>query len=129
MATRHDGEHWLGPFVPYFDLQNYRPFKSNLPQVPITDLRVHENDLLASTQGREFWILDDVTPLRQLDYLGSAIDQDPPVTRGAEQRYAGLTAQRAGMKADLNRLIEVDVAGVQCLAGQRGCRSMGCTLT
>ena len=36
-----------------------------LPVVPITDLVVHENDLVAATQGRSFWILDDLTPLRQ----------------------------------------------------------------
>src|SRR6185503_2714163 len=34
--------------------------------VPITDLVIHENDVVAATQGRAFWILDDVTPLRQM---------------------------------------------------------------
>ncbi|HUK62706.1 MAG TPA: glycosyl hydrolase [Dongiaceae bacterium] len=38
-----------------------------LPMVPITDLVIHENDLVAATQGRAFWILDDIAPLRQLD--------------------------------------------------------------
>ena len=45
----------------------WQSLQLNLPNVPITDLRVHDNDLVASTQGRAFWILDDVTPLRQLD--------------------------------------------------------------
>ncbi len=37
----------------------------NLPVAPITDLMVHRNDLVAATQGRAFWILDDLTPLRR----------------------------------------------------------------
>ena len=37
----------------------------NLPTVPITDLTIRNNDLVASTQGRSFWILDDLTPLHQ----------------------------------------------------------------
>ncbi len=38
----------------------------NLPIVPITDLKVHQNDLIAATQGRSFWILDDLAPIREL---------------------------------------------------------------
>ena len=37
-----------------------------LPLVPITDLVVKDNDVVVSTQGRSFWILDDVSPLRQM---------------------------------------------------------------
>ena len=40
-------------------------FQLNLPIVPITDLTIRNNDLIASTQGRAFWILDDLTPLHQ----------------------------------------------------------------
>jgi hypothetical protein len=38
----------------------------NLPVVPVTDLRVHRHDLVVSTQGRGFWILDDITPLHRV---------------------------------------------------------------
>ena len=38
----------------------------NLPATPVTDLKVHHGDLLASTMGRSFWIMDDVAPLRQI---------------------------------------------------------------
>jgi len=55
-----------GMYVSFNDGEVWQPLQLNLPQVPITDLRVHANDLLASTQGRSFWILDDVTPLEQL---------------------------------------------------------------
>ena len=38
----------------------------NLPITPVTDIVVHRNDLVISTQGRSFWILDDITPLQQM---------------------------------------------------------------
>jgi photosystem II stability/assembly factor-like uncharacterized protein len=41
------------------------PFQLNLPVVPITDLTIRNNDLVAATQGRAFWILDDLSPLQQ----------------------------------------------------------------
>jgi hypothetical protein len=44
----------------------WQSLQLNLPIVPITDLTVKDNDLIASTQGRAFWILDDVTPLHDL---------------------------------------------------------------
>ncbi|MEM9666921.1 MAG: glycosyl hydrolase, partial [Bacteroidota bacterium] len=46
--------------------QRWQPFQQNLPMVPITDLVVHQGDLVVATQGRAFWILDDLTPLHQL---------------------------------------------------------------
>jgi photosystem II stability/assembly factor-like uncharacterized protein len=45
----------------------WRPLQKNLPVVPVTDLVVKDDDLVISTQGRSFWILDDVTPLRHAD--------------------------------------------------------------
>ena len=54
----------------YFSLDGggrWQSLQLNLPIVPITDLTVKDDDLIASTQGRAFWILDDVTPLHELD--------------------------------------------------------------
>ena len=42
-------------------------FQLNLPIVPITDLTIRNNDLVASTQGRAFWILDDLSPIHQFE--------------------------------------------------------------
>jgi len=56
-----------GMYVSFDDGADWQSLQLNLPQVPITDLRVHDNDLIAATQGRSFWILDDITPLQQLD--------------------------------------------------------------
>ncbi len=54
-----------GIYVSFDDGGRWRPLQFNLPQVPITDLVVKNNDLVVATQGRSFWILDDLTPLHQ----------------------------------------------------------------
>ena len=46
---------------------SWQSLRLNLPVVPITDLRVHNHDLVVATQGRAFWILDDLSPLRELN--------------------------------------------------------------
>jgi len=56
-----------GLYISFNGGQQWQPFQLNLPVVPITDLQVHRNDLIAATQGRAFWILDDLTPLHQLN--------------------------------------------------------------
>lgn len=53
-----------GLFLSFDDGASWRPFQRNLPPVPITDLTVKGSDLVVATQGRSFWILDDLTPLR-----------------------------------------------------------------
>jgi hypothetical protein len=54
-----------GLYVSFDDGANWAPFQRNLPVVPITDLTVKHEDLVVATQGRSFWILDDLTALRQ----------------------------------------------------------------
>jgi hypothetical protein len=56
-----------GVYVSFDDGGSWRPLQGNLPVVPVTDLAVKEKDLIAATQGRGFWILDDLTPLHQHD--------------------------------------------------------------
>lgn len=53
----------------YFSLDdgdNWQPLRLNMPATSIRDLVVKDDDLVVGTHGRSFWILDDVTPLRQL---------------------------------------------------------------
>jgi photosystem II stability/assembly factor-like uncharacterized protein len=57
----------LGVFVSFDDGDHWQPLQLNLPVTPIHDLVVHGDDLVAATHGRSFWILDDLTPLRQLN--------------------------------------------------------------
>jgi photosystem II stability/assembly factor-like uncharacterized protein len=54
-----------GFYVSFNGGQRWTRLQLNLPVTPITDLRVHANDLIASTAGRSFWILDDLSPLQQ----------------------------------------------------------------
>lgn len=56
-----------GMYVSFDDGTSWRPFQMNLPIVPITDLAVKNNNLIAATQGRSFWLIDDLTPLHQLN--------------------------------------------------------------
>ena len=53
-------------YVSWDDGGHWRPLGLNLPATPVTDLDVHGNDLVASTFGRSLWILDDISPLRQM---------------------------------------------------------------
>ena len=55
-----------GVFVSFDGAASWKELKLDMPPVPITDLKVHHDDLLAATHGRAFWILDDLTPLHQL---------------------------------------------------------------
>ena len=54
-----------GVYVSFNDGENWSPLQLNLPVAPVHDLVVHDDDLVIATHGRSFWILDDVTPLRQ----------------------------------------------------------------
>lgn len=59
------GTEW-GMYVSFDDGGNWKPLQLNLPIVAIRDLHVRDNDLIAATHGRGFWIIDDLTPLHQL---------------------------------------------------------------
>jgi photosystem II stability/assembly factor-like uncharacterized protein len=54
-------------YVSFNDGDEWQPLRLNMPATSIRDLVVHRDDLVVGTHGRSFWILDDVTPLRQLD--------------------------------------------------------------
>ena len=54
-----------GIYVSFDDGEHWQTLQLNLPPVPITDLMVRQGDLVAATQGRSFWVLDDLGPLRQ----------------------------------------------------------------
>jgi hypothetical protein len=56
-----------GVYVSFNDGADWQPLQSNLPRAPVRDLVVKDDDLVAATHGRSFWILDDITPLRQFN--------------------------------------------------------------
>jgi hypothetical protein len=63
-----------GVYVSFDDGDNWQPLQLNLPVTSVRDLVVHEDDLVIATFGRSFWVLDDVTPLRQMDAHVSTAD-------------------------------------------------------
>ena len=102
----------LGLYVSFDDGASWQPFQRNLPYTPITDLAVKDGDLVVATQGRAFWILDDLTALRQWsDAIGGSaahlfpprptvrLDVDPPHEGEDEPEAAGANVP-AGVVVD-----------------------------
>jgi len=56
-----------GMYISFDDGKSWSPFQMNLPIVPITDLAIKNDNLIAATQGRSLWLIDDLTPLHQLN--------------------------------------------------------------
>ncbi|MEW5842715.1 MAG: glycoside hydrolase [Bacteroidota bacterium] len=55
-----------GVYVSFDDGENWQSLRLNMPATSIRDLIIKDNDLVAATHGRSFWILDDITPLQQI---------------------------------------------------------------
>ena len=62
-----------GIYVSFNDGHSWHSLQANLPKVPIYDLAVKDDDLIAATHGRSFWILDDVTQLRQVAMMTTEV--------------------------------------------------------
>jgi photosystem II stability/assembly factor-like uncharacterized protein len=56
-----------GMYISFDDGASWKSFQLNLPIVPITDLTIKDDNLIVATQGRSFWIIDDLTVLHQLN--------------------------------------------------------------
>jgi photosystem II stability/assembly factor-like uncharacterized protein len=81
----------------YFSLDDgghWQPLKLNLPTVPIHDLEIHGDDLVAATHGRAFWVLDDITPLRQMETIPANAEM---------YLYKPQTALRLHLPTDIDR--------------------------
>jgi photosystem II stability/assembly factor-like uncharacterized protein len=76
-----------GVWVSFDDGTNWQSLQRNLPIVPVHDLAVKEGDLVAGTHGRSFWILDDLSALRQFH---------PETTRSTAQLFKPRKVYRAG---------------------------------
>jgi len=77
-----------GMFVSYDDGDHWQPLQLDLPRTGINDLLVKGTDLIAATQGRGIWSLDDVTPLRWLAAHGAPAGA-ARVPRAEAMRWAG----------------------------------------
>jgi len=56
----------LGVYVSFNDGDSWQSLQLNLPPTSMRDLAIHDHDLIVATHGRGFWVLDDITPLRQM---------------------------------------------------------------
>jgi photosystem II stability/assembly factor-like uncharacterized protein len=81
----------FGMFISFDDGVTWESFQQNLPATPITDIELVEGDMAISTMGRSFWIMDDLSALRQFDAAVAASDvhlfQPSPAMR--ERRGGG----------------------------------------
>lgn len=57
----------FGMYISYDGGANWKSFQLNLPVVPVTDITLKNNDLILATQGRSFWVIDDLTLVQQKD--------------------------------------------------------------
>ncbi len=64
-----------GMYISFNDGQKWHPFQMNLPVVPITDLTIKDNNLIAATQGRSLWIIDDLSVIHQATEVSSTGNQ------------------------------------------------------
>jgi photosystem II stability/assembly factor-like uncharacterized protein len=62
-----------GVFVSFSDGDLWQPLQFNLPRTSVRDVVIHGDDLVIGTHGRGFWILDDITPLRQIRAASAAV--------------------------------------------------------
>ena len=86
-------------FVSFDNGRHWQTLQQNLPATPVTDIQVHRKDLVISTMGRSFWIMDDVTPLQQIarGMRGLATSSSPD----AEAGHGGaMDARAAGAPGD-----------------------------
>ena len=84
-----------GLFVSWDDGAKWQKLQANLPVVPITDLKIQGSDLVASTQGRAFWVLDDLTPIRQVKPEWAKVELELLSPRPA-YAIAGFRAEEVG---------------------------------
>jgi photosystem II stability/assembly factor-like uncharacterized protein len=64
----------FGMFTSFDNGAHWQSFQLNLPVTPITDIKVHHKDLVVATQGRAFWIIDNITALHQIGSSSSSTD-------------------------------------------------------
>ena len=84
-------------FVSFNNGRNWQSLQQNLPAAPVTDIRVHRNDLVISTMGRSLWIMDNVTPLQQLAALigGPRGTSNPVAARAVSVRTEDISGPSA----------------------------------
>ncbi len=113
-----------GMYISYDDGLHWKSFQLNLPMVPITDLAIKENDLIVATQGRSFYVLDDLSLVQQKTDGFTAKNLSTFAVNDAYRfdGYQNLNAKNAGMnppngvlinyylqKMDDSTLVSIDI--------------------
>jgi hypothetical protein len=93
-----------GAYVSFDNGKHWQTLQQNLPATAVTDFKVHHGDLLASTMGRSFWVMDDVAPLRQ---IAASVTK---TTRARSTNGAAGVAQDSG---PARRVSDVALASLQ----------------
>ena len=97
-----------GVWVSFDDGGNWQSLRRNLPPVPIHDLQIKEGDVVLGTHGRGFWIMDDISSLRQIRSEVMAKDAHLFQPRDAYRTLGGMSIQywlkRPGQKVTLEFL-------------------------
>src|SRR5690349_4175260 len=83
-------------YVSFDNGKKWVPSQLNLPATPVTDLKVYKKDLVLSTQGRAFWILDNLTPLHQ---MSDAIADNPNLLKPRDAYRFRYTAGFGGVES------------------------------
>jgi photosystem II stability/assembly factor-like uncharacterized protein len=74
-----------GAFVSFDDGDHWQPLQHNLPVTSVRDFEIYENDLIVATHGRGFWVIDDISPLRQIN--DAVVKADAHLFKPADATY------------------------------------------
>jgi hypothetical protein len=106
-----------GAYVSFDQGRHWQSLQQNLPATPVTDIKVHHGDLVISTMGRSFWIMDDIAPLRQ---LAASVAKpvrtrttDNPNGQAAQAGDSVAQAFRPAPPSDVVRVSQESVSGLE----------------
>ncbi|MGE5244806.1 MAG: VPS10 domain-containing protein [Betaproteobacteria bacterium] len=117
---------WRGAYVSFDQGRHWQSLQLNLPSTPVTDIYVKDNDLVVSTMGRSFWIMDDVEPLREL--ARSVMKAGSAPTNGARgmeeaRSFSGANAGRSAAHPDIVLARDEQTAAPAAPAAPKAMRS------
>ncbi|MEP6615974.1 MAG: hypothetical protein ABJA57_05315 [Ginsengibacter sp.] len=97
-----------GMYISYDWGNNWKPFQLNLPAVPVTDLTIKDNDLVVATQGRSFWVLDDLSVVqeKQTGLLQKDIFVFPVLDAYRMNGSQNLNTKNAGINAPIGVVVK-----------------------